>query len=293
MTCNTDPQTKRAFDTTPFSLSSAARLGKVGLIVSNLERSLGFYRDVIGLDVLFQEKRFAQLGLSTEGRALLELKEEHGVRPLAEKRLGIYHFALLLPSRADLSSFAEHIGDRGIRAGMSDHRVSEAFYLSDRDGLQLEVCADRDSSDWLTEAGELAVTVQPLNLRNLLGEPHRTWIGVPAGSIVGHIHFYVGDVLEAERLYGSGLGMNVRTRSLPGALFVAAGKYHHHVGLNTWAGKVPAATRTESRLSAWELEVPGEQLSELQHSLLASGWRHHSGTKFVDRWGIALRLTCF
>ena len=290
MARSTDTQTMQASAATPFSLSPESKLGKVGLIVSNLQRSLDFYSKIIGLEVLSRDDRFAQLGTRAEGRILLELDQQDGVRPLTSKRLGLYHSALLLPSRADLSSIAEHLGSLGIRAGMSDHRVSEAFYLDDPDGLQIEVYADRDTNDWLREGDELAVSIEPLNLRSLLNEPHRAWMGVPSGSIVGHIHLYIGDVLQAERLYRHGLGMNVRTRALPGALFVAAGAYHHHIGLNTWAGNVPAASCKESRLSSWHLDVPTADLAELRDSLLANGWKTQDRKVFEDPWGIALRV---
>lgn len=221
---------------------------------------------------------------------MLELEQREGVRELTGKRLGLYHFALLLPSRADLSSFAEHLQTAGVRAGMSDHLVSEAFYLEDPDGLEIEVYADRDSKEWLWQNGEIAVATRPLDFRKLLKNPHQPWAGMPLGSTLGHIHLYIGDVLRAEQLYHHGLGMNVRSRSFPGALFLAAGEYHHHVGLNTWAGNVPVASETDARLSIWELQVPSPDLISLSDRMLSNGWRLLENATFVDPWGIALRL---
>lgn len=273
----------------PF-ISPTTKLGKVGLIVSNLQRSLEFYAGIIGLQILAQSDHSAQLGIAAENRTLLELEQREGVRELTGKRLGLYHFALLLPSRAALSSFAEHLQTARVRAGMSDHLVSEAFYLEDPDGLQIEVYADRNQKEWLWHDGEIAVATQPLDLRKLLSHRHDPWAGVPLGSTIGHIHLYIGDIPRAEQLYRFGLGMNVRSRSFPGALFLAAGEYHHHVGVNTWAGTVPVASETDARLSIWELQVPSTDLVALSDRMLSSGWRRSEGTTFVDPWGIMLRL---
>ncbi len=271
-------------------LSAATKLGKVGLIVSDLQRSLDFYAEIIGLQILARSGNFAQLGVGEENRILLELEERKGVRELTGKRLGLYHFALLLPSRADLGSFAEHLQVFGVRAGMSDHLVSEAFYLEDPDGLQVEVYADRSPENWLWHNGEIAVAAEPLDLRKLLNHRHQRWAGVPLGSTMGHIHFYIGDVSRAEQLYHHGLGMNVRSRSFPGALFLAAGEYHHHIGLNTWAGNVRTASETEARLSFWELHLPPTDWIAMSDKMLSSGWRPLNDGTFVDPWGNALRL---
>ena len=173
---------------------------------------------------------------------------------------------------------------------MSDHLVSEAFYLEDPDGLQIEVYADRNEKEWSWHDSEIAVATQPLDLRKLLSQRHDPWAGVPLGSTIGHIHLYIGDIPRAEQLYRFGLGMNVRSRSFPGALFLAAGEYHHHVGVNTWAGTVPVASETDARLSIWELQVPSTDLVALSDRMLSSGWRRLEGTTFVDPWGIMLRL---
>ncbi len=283
--------------TKPLSLNHVARpllesagVGAAGLIVSDLQRSLDFYAGVIGLDVLSQAAGSAQLGVAGDQRILLELEQRPGVHPLTGKRLGLYHTAVLLPSRSELASFAEHLYRRGIRAGSSNHLVSEAFYLVDPDGLEIEVYADRDRSEWPWRGSELDAAVLRLDLRDLLEIPHSRWTGIPSGTIMGHIHLYVGDLEKADRLYRAGLGMNLRTRSIPGALFLAAGDYHHHVGLNTWAGQVPPAANSDARLAWWSLAVPERDPSSLQERLLQSGWLLRPGDSFVDPWGIALRL---
>ncbi len=272
-------------------LSGSASLGQVGLLVSDLGRSLNFYANVIGLDVLTQAGSSAQLGVAADGHVLLELEQRPGVRPLTATRLGLYHTALLLPSRSALAGFGEHLRRHGLRAGSSDHLVSEAFYLEDPDGLTIEVYADREQHLWPWKGKELAVATLPLNFADLFATPHTSWKGVPRGSRMGHIHLGIGDLRAAEKLYRQGLGLSTRTRGFPGALFLAAGDYHHHVGLNTWAGPVPAASENDARLSWWELRVPGHQLPLLQEQMFAAGWQRGPNHMAVDLWGIALRLT--
>lgn len=274
----------------PSLLLKSASVGQVGLIVSDLQRSLDFYAGVIGLDVLTQTPRSAQLGVTADQRVLLELEQRPGVRPLRGKRLGLYHTALLLPSRSALASLADHLHRSGIRAGSSDHLVSEAFYLEDPDGLTIEVYADRERELWPWRGKELDAAVLPLNMAHLLATPHTFWKGAPRGTVMGHMHLHIGDLKRAEQLYRHGLGMNLRTRSIPGALFLAAGDYHHHVGLNTWAGSVPPASEQEARLAWWELCVPDNQLSALREQATASGWEIGQEGALVDPWRISLRL---
>ena len=271
-------------------LPESASVGAAGLIVSDLRRSLDFYAGVIGLDVLSETATSAQLGVAVDRRVLLALEQRPGVHPLQDKRLGLYHTAVLLPSRSALASFAEHLSRSGIRAGSSNHLVSEAFYLTDPDGLEIEVYADRDRSHWPWRGSELDAAVLPLDLRDLLVTPHSPWTGVPSGTTMGHIHLYVGDLEKAGRLYRAGLGMNLRTRSIPGALFLAAGDYHHHVGLNTWAGHVPPSMDSDARLAWWSLKVPEREISSLQEKMLQFGWLLRSDDLFADPWGIALRF---
>lgn len=274
----------------PSLLFESASVGRVGLIVSDLQRSLDFYAGIIGLDVLTQTSRSAQLGVAADKHILLELEQKSGVRPLQGKRLGLYHTALLLPSRAALASFAEHLERRGIRAGSSDHLVSEAFYLEDPDGLTIEVYADRGQEVWPWRGKVIDIATLPLDFASLLGTPHTPWKGVPRDTAMGHIHFYIGDLKIAERLYRHGLGMNVTSQGFPGALFLAAGDYHHHVGLNTWAGAVPSASDEDPRLAWWELCVPDHQRSALRKQMAASGWQPGREGALVDPWGLSLQL---
>ena len=266
-----------------------ASVGAAALIVSDLRRSLAFYAGVVGLDVLSRTDRSAVLGVSWDRRVLLELEERPGVQPLQGRRLGLYHFAVLLPCRAALASFGEHLLRLSIPMGSSNHLVSEAFYLLDPDGLEVEVYADRDRASWPWKGSELEAAVLPLDMGELLATPHTAWQGVPSGTIMGHMHLYVGDLRRAERLYRAGLGLNLRTRSIPGALFLAAGDYHHHVGLNTWAARAPVAGDKDARLKWWTLHVPGSQVAALEERMLEAGWARGS-EGFTDPWGSTLKV---
>jgi catechol 2,3-dioxygenase len=235
--------------------------------------------------------------LGTDGGVpLIELRERAGARPVPRRgRLGLYHFAVLLPDRAALGRFLRHLGELGERAGMADHLVSEAVYLTDPDGLGIEVYADRPRGSWRHEGGQLAMSTDPLDVEDLLraGRGER-WTGLPAGTVIGHVHFFVGDLARAEDFYHAGLGLDKTVWSYPGALFLAAGGYHHHVGTNTWAAGAPAATDEDARLLEWELVVPSAaEVERAAGSLAAAGWaveRMPGGALARDPWGTTVRI---
>lgn len=277
-----------------YRLPNETRIGVVRLAVSSLERSIGFYSGVIGLAVLERTDRAARLG--TAGGALLDLEEQPGVRPLGRAtRLGLFHTAFLLPSREDLSSFVHHLRRTGVRFAASDHAVSEALYLTDPDGLAVEVYADRERSLWPVDGAEVAMDTKPLQFATLPQVPEDSWRGAPAGTTIGHVHLYVGDLPTAALFYHAALGMDIMTWRYPGALFVSAGGYHHHVGANVWAAESPAASQTDPRLLSWELVLPSrEDVARAAESLQTAGFFRPSTDSeyaFTDPWGITVRLT--
>ena len=191
-------------------------------------------------------------------RHAVEIHEKPGVHSVERRgRIGLYHFAILLPNRAALGRFLKHLSDIGERAGMSDHFVSEAIYLSDPDGIGIEVYADRPRSAWRHEARQLAMTTNPLDVEDLVAaggdEP---WTGAPEGTVIGHIHLYVRDIDQAAAFYHDALGFDKIVWSYPGALFMSAGGYHHHLGTNTWAASAPIAADDDAKLIEWEVVVP-------------------------------------
>src|SRR5512134_3877998 len=237
-----------------FRLPDATRLGAVHLQVADLGRSLDYYQGVLGMRVLERDADRATLGPHDADRTLVRLSERSGARP-ARGELGLYHFAVLLPERAALGRFVTHLMRLGLRPGMADHLVSEALYLTDPDGLGIEVYADRPRDSWKHQGRELAMATDPLDVRGLIAAAgDGQWTGMPDGTTMGHIHLHVGDLTHAEAYYHAALGFDKMVWSYPGALFFAAGGYHHHLGTNTWS-RGPSADPDQARLLDWELVV--------------------------------------
>ncbi len=279
-----------------YRLPAQTRLGAVTLQVADLERSLAYYRDVLGLRVAEQAAGRAVLAAHGDDAPLVVLQEKRGVAPVPRRgRLGLYHFAILLPDRAALGRFIAHLASIGERAGASDHFVSEALYLQDPDGLGIEVYADRPRTEWRSQDRQLVMATEPLDLQDLVraagGAP---WAGMPAGTVIGHVHLYVDDLRTAEAFYHQGMGFDKMVWSYPGALFVSAGGYHHHLGLNTWAAGAPAATDDDARLLEWQIVVPAAaDAADALDSLAAAGHgvEHGADGGIVrDPWGTAVRL---
>ena len=182
-----------------------------------------------------------------------------GSQPIARRaRLGLYHFAILLPDRPGLARLVRHLSSTGIHVGAGDHLVSEAFYISDPDGLGIEVYADRPRASWRRVGRQLKMATDPVDVQGLLATAGDVpWTGMPAGTVMGHVHLHVGDLDRAAAFYADGLGFDKTTWSYPGALFLGAGGYHHHVGVNTWAGaSAQPAGPDDARLLEWTLALP-------------------------------------
>lgn len=279
-----------------YRLPAATRLGPVRLQVADLARSLPYYTRVLGMRLLDQAQGVARLGSAGDEQPLIELHERPGVAPVPRRgRLGLYHFAILLPDRPALALFVRHLAELGERAGMSDHFVSEAIYLTDPDGLGIEVYADRPRSAWQHENGQLLMTTVALDVEDLLqAAGDRRWNGMPAGTSVGHVHLYVDDLERAEAFYHAGLGLDKMVWSYPGALFMSAGGYHHHLGTNTWAAGAPPAGPNDARLLEWELVVPTPADAAAALASLERGGarveRAGGGGVARDPWGTAFRL---
>ena len=278
-----------------YRLPDATRLGRVRLQVAELARSLAYYERVLGLRVVSRATSSASLG-TADGTVIVELDELPGATPVPHNgRLGLYHFAILLPGRAALGAFVAHLGAIGMRAGMSDHLVSEAVYLTDPDGLGIEVYADRPRSEWRHDGRQLVMATEPLDVRAVVAAAGgEQWSGMPDGTRLGHVHLFVADLDEAEKFYHAGLGFDKVVWSYPGALFLSAGGYHHHLGTNTWARHASPATDHDARLLDWEIVLPAAtDVSAAAGSLSAQGavaeWSAE-GAAIRDPWGTRLRL---
>ncbi|MDE1154739.1 MAG: VOC family protein [Acidobacteriaceae bacterium] len=277
-----------------YRLPDSSHVGIVTLAVSSLEKSVAFYRDVIGLAVLRQDGPDAELGVG--GKVFLRLKQLEGVQPIGRRtRLGLYHTAFLLPSRAALGSFIQHLQRIGEYFGAGDHIYSEALYLVDPDGLSVEVYADRPREQWKTRGHELLSATEAVNLGSVVADSAGEWKGAPEGTKVGHVHLYIGDLETAARFYHEGLGYTVMTWTYPGVLFISAGGYHHHIGINVWAAGSQPASEQDARLLSWELVVPdAEEIAKLQKNMEQRGWEtttlENGSLKAVDPWGIPVHV---
>ncbi|MCR8847716.1 VOC family protein [Rossellomorea sp. SC111] len=248
-------------------------VGEVNLIVQDLKQSLSFYKEVIGFKVLEQSERRATL--TADGiHALLSLEELEETLPKEPRTTGLYHFALLLPTREDLGKILAHLIKQNIKLGSSDHLVSEALYLSDPDGNGIEIYRDRPSSAWTWNGDQVEMAVDPIDARGILSEAEgKSWNGLPPGTVMGHIHLHVSDLRSAEEFYGKGLGFNVVSRFGNQALFISTGGYHHHIGLNTWNGVgAPAPSENSVGLNWFTLHFPNEEKrSSIIHRLKSIG----------------------
>jgi catechol 2,3-dioxygenase len=229
------------------AIHSDTSIGTVRLTVSDLDHAGAFYERVLGLRSQDQDDGMLALGVSGE-RPLVELGGDSSAPRLDRRATGLYHLAILMPSRVELAFALARLAEAHWPLdGASDHLVSEALYLSDPDGNGIEIYRDRPREEWRRVDGQLAMSTLPLDVRTMLAEiadAPSVPAQAPAATKMGHVHLQVSDLGEAEEFYSGILGFDVVVRGYPGALFVSAGGYHHHVGLNTWhslgAGRPPA-----------------------------------------------------
>ena len=212
-------------------MSTTLALSQIRLKVPDLQRSLSFYRDQLG----FVETGKGALATSAGAKPILFLDEDPAARRAPPQAAGLFHAALLLPDRAGLGRWLAHAVEKGVRFdGFADHRVSEALYFSDPDGNGLEFYRDRPRADWPESNGQVAMSTEPLDVDALIQEAGATGPQPLAGAGWGHLHLRVTSLEKAPAFYLAALGMEVRQKDFPGARFLAADGYHHHLGLNVW-----------------------------------------------------------
>ena len=254
------------------SIDPRTTVGKVSLTVRDLDRVGSFYEDVVGLASLDGSEDRRTLGV--DGQALVELLADPGA-PIAPRRsTGLYHLAILVPSVGDLARALQRLIEaRWPLVGAADHLVSEALYLEDPEGNGIEIYRDRPRDEWRRDGDEIAMATLPLDLQQLLGHLDGEGTqGMPAGTQMGHVHLHVADLAAAERFYGGLLGLDVTARGYPGALFMSAGGYHHHIGLNTWAGEgAPPPPEGAAGLHEFEIVLPTRAALEGAVSRLGEG----------------------
>ena len=280
----------------PTHLPAETHLGRVRLQVSDLDRSIRYYEQVLGLRVLERRAGKAVLGDQVSNAPLVELRERAGANPVRRRgHLGLFHFAILLPDRAALGRLLRHLAGIDAQVGASDHLVSEALYLHDPDGLGIEVYADRARSSWVRRDGEMVVETKPLDIESVIAAGGSApWTGMPEGTVMGHMHLHVSNLEHAGAFYRDALGLDATVWSYPGALFLSAGGYHHHLGLNIWAGEdAPRPTDADARLLEWELVLPAGALDTAARRIEGAGHavnRSGDGVRVDDPWGTTLLL---
>jgi catechol 2,3-dioxygenase len=234
-----------------------SHMGLVELTVSDLDRSLAYWQDAVGLRVLSRENGTAELGARAPP---VRLVEEPGARP-ARGFTGLFHVALLVPDRPSLGRFFAHTAHEQIPlTGLSDHVVSESVYLRDPDYHGIEVYADRPREQWEGRVSQTMTTV-PLDTDSLLAEAgDGEFEGLPDGTVVGHVHLCVRDVDETIAFYRDQLGMGLTAHRGDKAAFLSAGGYHHHLGGNTWETRgAPPAPEGTARLLRFTIVVPNDE----------------------------------
>jgi catechol 2,3-dioxygenase len=244
----------------PFSIHPDTNIATVFLTVADLQRSERFYRDVLGFKPLGRQDD--TLLLSADGRLpLLSLRENPAAGPRPPRSTGLYHFAILVPERADLARSILHIIESNYPIqGGADHRVSEALYLADPDGNGIEIYRDRPREAWAFQGTQVRMATDPLDFDGILSEAAsgaQPWSGLAPGTRVGHIHLNVANIPGAEAFYHGLLGFEIMAHLGNSALFVSAGGYHHHIGLNTWEGVgAPPAPPGTVGLRHFEISLP-------------------------------------
>ncbi len=241
-------------------LPADARLGAIRLRAGDVGRLRDFYETTVGLQPFDGENGLVSLGV--EGRPVVELISDPEAPSRPARSTGLFHLALLVPTRADLARTLRRVAGSGWPlSGASDHLVSEALYLSDPEGNGIELYRDLPRDEWPLADGSIEMATLPLDLEGVLAEPggETAATSMPEDTTLGHVHLQVADLVAAEAFWVDALGLDVTVRGYPGALFTSAGGYHHHVGLNTWAGVgAPSPPAGARGLVRFEVVLPDE-----------------------------------
>jgi len=266
------------------AIDAQLKLGAVSLSVADVNRSLDYYQSRIGLHILARENGEISLGVGET--ILLNLHHQPGAQ-IARRMTGLYHFALLLPSRFALAQTLHHlIETQTPMVGAADHLVSEALYLTDPDGHGIEIYRDRPRSQWYNAQGILEMGTLALDAEGILSERNSNtprWDGLPVETVMGHVHLHVADLKAANHFYVEVLGFDQPRFSMqiPSAIFINAGGYHHTLGLNIWAGVgAPPPTSENARLLSFEMIFSDmDQLDHARQRLDEAGFSHQQQTQ--------------
>jgi catechol 2,3-dioxygenase len=265
-------------------------MGRVALTVNDLDGVRDFYERRVGLHLLRHDGETAELGAGND--VLLELRRNASARRRSPREAGLFHTALLLPTRADLGGWLKHA--TSIQApviGASDHGVSEAIYLSDPEGNGVEIYADRPASQWRWSNGAVEMPIDPLDVADLLDTAgDLAFTGIPPGSRVGHVHLQVGAIAPAEAFYSGVLGLGVTCRH-PGGIFYSVGGYHHHVATNIWKSRGAGPRGYPSTgLAEVEIHVASEEIAAIRGRAADAISDGERGLRLRDPWDTVIAL---
>jgi catechol 2,3-dioxygenase len=281
----------------PVALPPLTRIEHAHFRVSNLETAVAFYRDLVGMSVLSTDGKESVLSASAAGAPVLYLTESAYAEPRNPRSPGLFHMALLFPERRDLAlAFRRLYELRWPFQGFADHGVSEALYLADPDGNGIELYIDRPRDAWPYRGGELQMVTEPLDVDSLLSEISDRDSENPGsrpGPSIGHMHLQVSDLQKAERFYHAILGFDITQRNFPGALFMSAGGYHHHIGVNTWNSLGgPSTTPTARGLLSFALQLNDARFTQVLRERMKGSefWLRESAHGFVLRDGDNIQI---
>ena len=265
-------ETSRPVAPLPFAMTTPLRVARIGLKARDAETLAEYYRDVVGLREM--ARRGASIVLGAGDRELMEIEQFSAAKPDDPRCAGLYHTAFLLPTRGDLARWSRRAIDRQLPvSGASDHKVSEAIYLSDPEGNGIEIYSDRPNDQWQWNGDRVAMSTDPLDIGNLLDvikQEGGEWTVAPQNTVVGHVHLRVGNAQEAETFWHKELGLETVQTYGDRAVFMSTGRYHHHIAANAWQS-AGAGKR--------DMDRTGLSWVELEDT------RGGNGRSFEDPWG--------
>lgn len=256
-------------------LPADTHVASVHLQIADLQRSLAFYQDLLGFRLIRSQSHDAWLSATGAEPDLLRLTERVDLQPPPRRATGLFHVAFRAPDRVGLARWLRRLLDSATPLqGASDHGVSEAIYLADPDGLGVELYCDRPRESWPRRGKYVAMVSEPFDTAGVLAHAEgQPWAGVDPATDVGHVHLCVSSLEQAESFYVDTLGFDAMQRDFPGALFLAAGGYHHHLGTNTWhSGGAAPVPEDCARLLSYALRVPSaDDVVKIRKRLLTAG----------------------
>ncbi len=283
---------------TSSKLHPATHMGAATLAVADLARSVDFYTRVLGMKAFSRDAGAKTATVGVGGTPLFHLQEIPNARRQPQYSTGLYHVAILVPSRPDLGRVILNMArEKYSLSGASDHFVSEALYLDDPDGNGLEIYRDRPRDEWKWNGSEVVMGTNQLDIDGIIesvGDTESPFNGMADGTMIGHMHLRVGDIPKAESFYVSLFGFDIVAK-WRGALFISAGRYHHHLGLNTWHSQgAPRPPADSVGLRQYTIIVPdGDSRDQIVARLKGAGITSEPRDADVlvdDPWGNQIRL---